>query len=138
MDERVRDSFAKQAAMQLLGAEIDSVKSGEVEIKMPFRSDLTQQNGFLHAGMISAVLDSACGYAALTMMPESADVLTIEFKINLLAPESGDHFLFSGKVTKPGRTIIVSDGQAYGVSAGKKNYRCTQCTSAQCSSRSCC
>lgn len=125
IDTRIRESFARQAAMRLLGAEIDRVESGRVCIKMPFREDLTQQDGFLHAGMISTVLDSACGYAALTLMPPSAGVLTIEFKINLLAPGLGDHFLFCGDVTKSGRTIMVSDGKAYGISDGKQRLIAT-------------
>ena len=92
---------------------------------MPFRDNLTQQNGFLHAGIVSAALDSACGYAALTLMPPDADVLTIEFKVNLLAPGKGEHFLFRGEVTKPGRTILVSDGKAYAVSNGKEKLIAT-------------
>ncbi len=119
-DLRVRNSFAAQAAMKLIGAEIHHVQPGRVEIIMPFRDDLTQQNGFLHAGIVSAALDSACGYAAMTLMPPGADVLTIEFKVNLLAPAKGDHFLFRGEVTKPGRTIMVSDGRAYAVSDGNE------------------
>jgi len=84
---------------------------------MPFSEALTQQHGFLHAGIISVALDSACGYAAFSLMPADAAVLTIEFKVNLLAPGKGERFLFRGSVTKPGRTIIVADGQAYAFSA---------------------
>ena len=80
---------------------------------MGYRAELTQQHGFLHAGIISTALDSACGYAAYSVMPENAAVLTIEFKVNLLSPGRGERFLFRGSVTKPGRTIIVADGQAY-------------------------
>ena len=82
---------------------------------MPYSSALTQQHGFLHAGVISTALDAACGYAAYSLMPPHAAVLTIEFKVNLLAPGKGERFLFRGSVTKPGRTIIVADGQAYGI-----------------------
>ncbi|MGH6760322.1 MAG: PaaI family thioesterase [Phyllobacterium sp.] len=113
--ERVTESFERQAAMKLIGATLARVEPGIVEIEMPFRSDLTQQHGFLHAGMISAALDSACGYAAFSLMPPEAAVLTIEFKVNLLAPGRGERFLFRGEVTKPGRTIMVSDGQAFAV-----------------------
>lgn len=113
--ERVQDSFSRQSAMKLIGAELTRCEPGIVEIEMPFRDDLTQQHGFLHAGMISTALDSACGYAAFTLMPPDAAVLTIEFKVNLLAPGIGDRFLFRGEVTKPGRTIMVSDGQAFAV-----------------------
>ncbi|OCW56097.1 PaaI family thioesterase [Hoeflea olei] len=116
--ERVTGSFARQAAMRTIGASLTKVDYGVVEIEMPFREDLTQQHGFLHAGILSAALDSACGYAALSVMPEDAAVLTIEFKINLLSPGRGDRFLFRGEVTKPGNTIIVSDGRAYAIADG--------------------
>ena len=112
-EARVRASFARQKAMATMGAELTRVNPGEVEIEMPFNGELTQQHGFLHAGIISTALDSACGYAAYSVMPTDAAVLTIEFKINLLAPGKGERFLFRGQVTKPGRTIIVADGQAY-------------------------
>ena len=99
--------------MATLNAELTVVTPGTIEIEMPFSPSLTQQHGFLHAGIISTALDSACGYAAFSLMPENAGVLTIEFKVNLLAPGKGERFLFRGTVTKPGRTIIVADGQAY-------------------------
>lgn len=112
-EDRVRESFARQKIMSTIGAELTRVTPGVIEIEMDFSEDLTQQHGFLHAGVISTAMDSACGYAALTVMPENAAVLTIEFKVNLLAPGKGERFLFRGAVTKPGRTIIVADGQAY-------------------------
>ena len=115
-EERVRASFSRQAAMATIGAELTLVRSGTVEIELPYSAALTQQHGFLHAGIISTALDSACGYAAYTVMPAGAAVLTIEFKVNLLAPGRGERFLFRGSVTKPGRTIIVADGQAYAFS----------------------
>ena len=111
--ERVTGSYARQNVMHTIGAELTKVDYGVVEIEMPFRADLTQ-----HAGILSTALDSACGYAALSVMPEDAAVLTIEFKINLLSPGRGDRFLFRGEVTKPGSTIIVSDGRAYAISDG--------------------
>jgi len=110
---RVRASFARQKIMESIDAELTRVDAGAVEIEMAYRPDLTQQHGFLHAGIISTALDSACGYAAYSLMPEDAAVLTIEFKVNLLSPGKGERFLFRGSVTKPGRTIIVADGQAY-------------------------
>jgi uncharacterized protein (TIGR00369 family) len=116
-EERVRASFERQRAMATIGARLTSVTPGTVEIEMPYVADLTQQHGFLHAGIISTALDSACGYAAYSLMPENAGVLTIEFKVNLLAPGKGERFLFRGSVTKPGRTIIVADGQAFAYSA---------------------
>ena len=112
-ESRVRASFARQKIMASIGAELTRVEAGTVEIEMGYRPDLTQQHGFLHAGIISTALDSACGYAAYSLMPPDAAVLTIEFKINLLSPGKGERFLFRGLVTKPGRTIIVADGQAY-------------------------
>ena len=116
-EERVRASFARQQAMSTIGATLTVVTPGTVEIEMPYSETLTQQHGFLHAGIISTALDSACGYAAYSLMPENADVLTIEFKVYLLAPGRGERFLFRGSVTKPGRTIIVADGQAYAFAA---------------------
>ncbi|AWC25236.1 PaaI family thioesterase [Aminobacter sp. P9b] len=116
-DERVRASFARQSAMRTIGAELTLVTPGIIEIEMPFSDQLTQQHGFLHAGILSTALDSACGYAAFSLFPESTSVLTIEFKVNLLAPGKGERFLFRGSVTKPGRTIVVADGQAYAIAA---------------------
>ena len=119
-EERVRASFERQNAMRTLGAELTVVRPGTIEIEMPFSESLTQQHGFLHAGVISTALDSACGYAAFSLMPADATVLTIEFKVNLLAPGKGERFLFRGSVTKPGRTIVVADGQAYAIGADEE------------------
>lgn len=116
-EERVRSSFARQVVMSTIGAELTSVTPGTIEIEMPYSTALTQQHGFLHAGIISTALDSACGYAAYSLMPPEAAVLTIEFKLNMLSPGKGERFLFRGSVTKPGRTIIVADGQAYAYAA---------------------
>ena len=116
-EDRVRVSFARQQAMATIGAELTLVTPGIIEIEMPYSASLTQQHGFLHAGVISTALDSACGYAAFSLLPESSSVLTIEFKVNLLAPGRGERFLFRGSVTKPGRTIVVADGQAYAIAA---------------------
>lgn len=115
-EDRVRSSFARQSAMATIGAELTLVTPGIVEIEMPFSDQLTQQHGFLHAGVISTALDSACGYAAFSLIADNSSILTIEFKVNLLAPGKGERFLFRGSVTKPGRTIIVADGQAYAIS----------------------
>ncbi|MFO7310520.1 MAG: PaaI family thioesterase [Bacillota bacterium] len=114
--QRVRESFAKQRIMALFGAELVRVEPGLVEIRLPFRPELTQQHGYLHAAAVTAIADSACGYAALTLMPAGAEVLSVEFKINLLAPAKGDAFLARGRVVRPGRTITVCAGDvvAYG------------------------
>lgn len=109
--ERVRGSFSRQRFMTTLGATLDRVAPGEVDLRLPFRADLTQQHGFLHAGVMAAVVDSACGYAALSLMPAAAAVLTVEFKVNLLAPGEGDVFLARGRVVKPGRTLMVCAGE---------------------------
>jgi uncharacterized protein (TIGR00369 family) len=111
-EQRTRDSFARQPAMRTLGATLVSVEPGRVVIAMPHAEHLTQQHGFVHAGMLSAALDSACGYAAFSLMPPDAAVLTIEFKINLLAPARGPRLRFEGLVIKPGRTISVVEGRA--------------------------
>ncbi len=111
--ERTRASFARQTAMQTLGITLESVEPGRVVLAMAHRESLTQQHGFLHAGMISTGLDTACGYAAFSLMPIEAAVLTIEFKLNLLAPARGPLFRFEGSVVKPGRTISVVDGRAF-------------------------
>ena len=112
-DKKVRDSFARQTVMTTIGARIAGLRPGYCEIELPFRRDLCQQHGFLHGGVISTVLDSACGYAAYSLMPADGAVLTIEFKVNLLSPGRGERFVFRGSVTKPGRTIIVADGRGY-------------------------
>lgn len=110
--DRVRASFRRQAVMSTLGIHLDTVEPGCVILRMRHRDDLTQQHGFLHAGVVSTALDSACGYAAFSLMPADAAVLTIEFKVNLLAPARGPDFRFEARVTKAGRTISVVDGQA--------------------------
>jgi uncharacterized protein (TIGR00369 family) len=113
--ERVRNSFAQQQFMTTLGATLVSAKSGAVEITMPFRADLTQQNSFLHAGAITSILDSACGYAALTVTPENADVLSVEFKVNLLSPAVGERFVARAQVKRAGRTITVCAADAFAI-----------------------
>lgn len=116
--ERVRQSFGRQGAMAMLGAELTRVEQAIVEIELPFDIKLTQQHGFLHAGVISAALDAACGYAAYTVIEPEASILTIEFKVNLMSPGRGERFLFRGEITKPGSTIIVADGRAYAIGDG--------------------
>lgn len=104
--------------MSTIGAELVRVAAGEVEIHLPFRTDLTQQHGFLHAGVTTAVMDSCCGYAALSLMPPGAGVLTVEFKMNLLAPARGDVLIARGKVARAGRTITVCTADAVMLTAG--------------------
>jgi uncharacterized protein (TIGR00369 family) len=105
--ERVRASFDRQRAMALLGAQLRQVDPGQTEIVLPCREELSQQHGFIHAGIVTAIADSACGYAALSLMPPGVGVLTIEFKVNLLNPASGVRLVARGQVIKPGRTLMV-------------------------------
>ena len=113
--KRIRANFARQLFMKTLGAELVSVTPGSVEIGFTFRSELTQQHGFIHAGGITSVLDSASGYAALSVAPEGTDVLTIEFKVNLLAPAVGDRFLARAHVKRAGRNVTVCAADAFAV-----------------------
>ncbi len=113
--DRVNASFARQKVMETLGITIKRIEAGAIEFDMPFADAFTQQHGFLHAGIVATALDSACGYAAFTLMPPDAAVLTIEFKTNFLAPAHGEHFRFIAHVVKPGRTITVAEARAYAV-----------------------
>jgi uncharacterized protein (TIGR00369 family) len=114
-EERIRRSFSMQGFMSTLGAGLTAVAQGSVEIRLPFSPSLTQQNGYLHAGAISAVLDSACGYAALTMAADDKEVLTVELKMNLLAPAAGESFAARAQVKGAGRTLTVCTGDAFAV-----------------------
>lgn len=111
--------------MELIGAELEDVEPGVVAIRIPYRNDLTQQHGFLHAGIVTTIADSACGYAAFTLMPAGSSVLSIEFKINLLAPAKGESFLAKGTVIKPGNTITVCSGEVYAMRAGTRKLIAT-------------
>ena len=122
---RVRASFDRQPAMATLGARLTRVAPGEVDVELPFRADLTQQHGFIHAGIVSTVLDSACGYAAFTLMPADAAVLSIEFKVNLLAPAQGERIIVRGRVVRAGRTISVCSGDAFAVRDGQERHVAT-------------
>jgi uncharacterized protein (TIGR00369 family) len=126
---RVRTSFDRQGAMKTIGATLVGVEAGLVVIELPWAQPLTQQHGFLHAGMVATALDSACGYAGSSLMPADAAVLTIEYKINLLAPAQGQRFRMEGLVIKPGRTITVAEGKAFAIDQGKEKLIATMgCT----------
>jgi uncharacterized protein (TIGR00369 family) len=114
-ETRVRASFDKQKLMTTIGAKLEDVAAGTVAIRLPYRDDLTQQHGFLHAGTIAAIADSACGYAALTVMPADAAVLSIEFKVNMLAPAKGDGVVARAQVIRAGRTIVVTRADVYAI-----------------------
>ena len=110
-ESRVRASFDRQQFMATLGATLTRVEPGEVDIAIAFDQRLTQQHGFLHAGAVTSVVDSACGYAALSLMEPGAAVLSVEFKINMLAPAEGTRFVATGRVIKPGRTLMICTGE---------------------------
>jgi len=115
--------------MATLGGRLSLLEPGAVDIDLPWAPGLTQQHGFLHAGMVATALDSACGYAGFTLMPEGAAVLTIEFKINLLAPAKGERFRMEGRVIKPGRTITVCEGRAFAIDGSQEKLVATMgCT----------
>ena len=124
-EERVRRSFSMQAFMSTLGAELTAVVQGGVEIRLPFSPSLTQQNGYLHAGAIAAVLDSACGYAALTVAADDKEVLTVELKMNLMAPAAGETFVARAQVKRAGRTLTVCTADAFAISDGKETVIAT-------------
>ncbi|MBK8185326.1 MAG: PaaI family thioesterase [Candidatus Competibacteraceae bacterium] len=115
----VRGSFATQGLMQLIGATMERVEPGAVDIALPYRDDLTQQHAFLHGAVTTAIADSAAGYAALSLMPAGSEVLSIEFKINLLRPATGPRFIAEGRVVKAGKTITVSRADVFGYSDDK-------------------
>ncbi|AQS51555.1 DUF4442 domain-containing protein [Paenalcaligenes hominis] len=114
--QRIKQSFERQGLMHHLGVELIDVKPGEVILHMPFSQQVTQQNGYFHAGGTSAVADSAGGYAGYTLMPEGAEVLTVEFKINLLAPAQGDYLEAVGKVIRSGRTLTITQVDVFAIS----------------------
>ena len=122
---RVHDSFDRQAVMKTVNASVVSVEPGAVVLEFPFQADLTQQHGFIHAGIVSTVLDSAMGYAAFSLMPVNAAVLTIEFKVNLLSPAKGERFTAVGKVKKAGRNITVAEAELFAHSDGQRKLVAT-------------
>ncbi|HUP97318.1 MAG TPA: PaaI family thioesterase [Usitatibacter sp.] len=124
-ERRTRASFARQGAMGLIGAVMTRVEPGRVEIELPFRPELSQQHGFFHAGMISAIADSAGGYAGFTLFPPDAGVLTVEFKMNLLAAADGERAVAVGEVIRSGRTLTVCRLEAYVQKAGKRTHCAT-------------
>src|SRR6185436_20171046 len=121
----VRKSFAAQSIMQTIGAQLSRVEPGIVEISLPYRTELTQQNGYLHAGIITTIADSAAGYAAFTLMPAGASVLSVEFKVNLLRPASGEMFLARAEVIKAGKTLTVVRADVFGISSVERTIVAT-------------
>ena len=123
--EKVEASFNRQEMMKTINVSIIAVRPGEVELEFPYQAGLTQQHGFIHAGIVSTVLDSACGYAAFSLMPVNAAVLTIEFKVNLLAPAEGERFRAVGKVKKHGKNISVTEGELFSHMKGEQKLVAT-------------
>jgi uncharacterized protein (TIGR00369 family) len=124
-ESRIRISFGKQDVMKTIGAELVKVMPGEVHIDFSYKESLTQQNGYIHAGIVTSVVDNACGYAAYTLMPAESDVLTIEYKVNFMSPAKGDRFKGIGRVVKPGRTVTVCSGDVIAVDEGKEKIIAT-------------
>ncbi len=124
-ESRVRDSFARQAAMQLIGARLTTVEPGRCVIELRVRDDLTQQHGFVHGGVVGMIADSAGGYAGFTLMPADASVLTVEYKINMLAPASGDLLVATGEILKPGRTLAVARADVMAIRGDRKTLVAT-------------
>lgn len=123
ISQRIADSFAAQGLMATLGARLTLVADGEVHIALPFSMHLSQQHGHVHAGAITGIVDSACGYAALTQAPAECDVVTAEFKINLMRPAIGEHFLAIGRVQNAGRLLVVCTGEVRAFTASTPAYK---------------
>lgn len=121
--KKIQASFANQGAMKTLGGELIAVEPGRVVIELPFSNKITQQHGFVHAGVLTTMMDSAAGYAAFSLMPEEAEVLTIEFKTSLMAPAKGGRFRFQGHVVKSGRTITFTEAEAFALVDGENNRK---------------
>jgi uncharacterized protein (TIGR00369 family) len=111
--QRLKESYARQAAMALIGASITGMEDGEVTIELPCRQELTQQHGFIHAGIVTMIVDTACGYAALSLMPPGAAVLTVEYKVNFISPARGEKLVAKGRVLKPGKSLMACYGEVH-------------------------
>jgi uncharacterized protein (TIGR00369 family) len=118
--EEIKESFARQTVMTLIGGELTRVEPGIIEIMLPYRTDLTQQHGYVHAGIVTTIADSACGYAAYTLMPPGSDVLAVEFKVNLMRPAKGETFVARAEVIKAGRTLTVVRADVHGVTGEQR------------------
>lgn len=128
-ENRIRQSFARQSFMSSVGATLVKVLPGEIHIGLPYRATHLQQHGYLHGGLVASILDSACGYAALSLMPAEREVVTVEFKINFLSPADGDNFVAVGRVVKSGRTLTVCSGEVLAQrGAGRRAVAAMQAT----------
>lgn len=123
--DEIKQSFAKQTIMGLIGAELTRVEPGLIEITLPYRADLAQQHGYLHAGIVTTIADSACGYAAYSLMPPNSEVLSVEFKVNLLRPAKGETFSAVAEVVKAGRTLTVVRADVFGIEGERRDLVAT-------------
>lgn len=123
--DEITQSFARQTIMGLIGAELTRVEPGIVEITLPYRADLAQQHGYLHAGIVTTIADSACGYAAYSLMPPNSEVLSVEFKVNLLRPAKGETFKAVAEVVKAGKTLTVVRADVFGVDRDQRELVAT-------------
>ena len=119
-EKLIRSSFASQGLMRTIGAEIAAISAGALELGFAFSPALTQQNGFVHAGAVASVMDSACGYAAWTVAPDGTNVLSVEFKVNLLAPAAGESFVVRSQVKRAGKTLTIVTADAFAIQSGKE------------------
>ena len=119
-EARVRASFDRQNAMRLIGAQLTRIAPGACTVELPYRDDLTQQHGYIHAGIVSAIADTAGGYAGFTLFPADASVLTVEYKLNLIAPAAGERLIAEASVVKPGKTLVITRGDVYAEHAGAR------------------
>jgi uncharacterized protein (TIGR00369 family) len=133
--EEITASFARQTIMSLIGAELTRVEPGIVEITLPYRADLAQQHGYLHAGIVTTIADSACGYAAYSLMPPKSDVLSVEFKVNMLRPAKGETFTALAEVIKAGKTLTVVRADVFGIAEARSELVATMLGTMICLSR---
>lgn len=129
---RIEESFARQGFMKHLGARLTSLEPGSIEIRVPFRAELTQQHSYFHAGVTGAIADSACGYAAYTLMPADSSVLTVEYKMNLLAPAEGYELIARARVVKSGKTLKICAADVFVRSNGAENHCATMLSTVMC------
>lgn len=119
-EARVRDSFSRQPFMEQIGASLEVIEPGYVEVHLPYSKKLTQQHGFIHGGALATIADSAAGYAAFTLVPADASILTVEYKLNIMRPGQGEKMIAKGKVIKPGRNLTIVDSDVYAVRDGEE------------------
>ncbi|HEU4507634.1 MAG TPA: PaaI family thioesterase [Pyrinomonadaceae bacterium] len=130
--QEIEQSFSRQTIMSLIGARLSRVEPGVVEINLPYRADLAQQHGYIHAGIVATIADSACGYAAYSLMPPGSEVLSVEFKVNLLRPAKGETFLARAEVIKSGKTLTVVRADVVGITGERRELVATMLGTMMC------